>query len=246
MSLSAPISVLKSKARRLQHAESIPLHEALRRVAEQEGYGSWSLLVTRAAAERKERERSRVLPGDLVLLGARPGHGKTIMAVKMALEALREGKRAWFFSLENDPPSMPELFRAAGAQLADHADRFSFDGTSGICADYIIEQTRATIEAGCVVLVDYLQLLDQRRTAPAVQDQVRALRDYAHQTGTIIVIIAQIERAFDTAPPRLPRLEDVRLLNPVDLRLFDKALFVHQGTSRLSALRAGRGGDQLP
>ena len=44
MKLSAPIYQLKRNAKRLSREEKIPLHEALDRVAAQEGFGGWSLL----------------------------------------------------------------------------------------------------------------------------------------------------------------------------------------------------------
>ena len=42
--LSAPIFRLKKQARTLSRAESIPLHEALNRIANAEGFKTWSLL----------------------------------------------------------------------------------------------------------------------------------------------------------------------------------------------------------
>jgi len=45
MTLSAPIHQLKRRARLLSRRERIPLHAALDRIATDEGYRSWSLLV---------------------------------------------------------------------------------------------------------------------------------------------------------------------------------------------------------
>jgi hypothetical protein len=42
MKLSAPLYHLKRKAKILSRAENIPLHEALDRIARQEGFGGWS------------------------------------------------------------------------------------------------------------------------------------------------------------------------------------------------------------
>ena len=50
MKLSAPLYHLKRKAKLLSRAENIPLHEALDRVAKQEGFGAWSLLAAKATA----------------------------------------------------------------------------------------------------------------------------------------------------------------------------------------------------
>jgi hypothetical protein len=43
MKLSAPLYHLKRKAKLLSRAENIPLHEALDRVARQEGFRAWGL-----------------------------------------------------------------------------------------------------------------------------------------------------------------------------------------------------------
>ena len=44
MKLSAPLYHLKRQAKLLSRAEKIPLHEALNRIAEREGFSGWSLL----------------------------------------------------------------------------------------------------------------------------------------------------------------------------------------------------------
>lgn len=238
MSLSVPISVLKSKARLLKRTESIPWCEALDRVARQEGYSTWGLLMARTPREPKTGLWQKLDPGDLVLLGARPGHGKTVCAVKIAVAAMRRGHKAWFFSLENDPPDLPALFVAAGARLADFVDQLGFDNSAGICARYISDKTQAALGHKAVIVIDYLQLLDQRRSSAELQDQVQSLRSLARQSGCIVVFIAQIDRSFDDGARRLPAVEDVRLPNPVDMGLFDKAVFLHDGRARLQGLGA--------
>ena len=70
MKLSAPLYHLKRKAKLLSRAENIPLHEALDRVARQEGFGGWSLLAAKATATAPaEKLFARLAPGDLVLVG---------------------------------------------------------------------------------------------------------------------------------------------------------------------------------
>lgn len=101
MKLSAPIYHLKRKAKLLSRKQGVPLHEALDRVAVAEGFSAWSLLAARAAAVTPAGKLfPQLKPGDLLLVGARPGHGKTLMSLQLAVEAMKSGQRGAFFSLE--------------------------------------------------------------------------------------------------------------------------------------------------
>ncbi|WP_238475577.1 hypothetical protein [Rhodophyticola sp. CCM32] len=59
--------------------------------------------------------------------------------------------------------------------------------------------------------------------------QIKTLHDFARRSGAIIVAISQIDRRFDTGAKPLPDLSDVRQPNPVDLSLFTRACFLHEG-----------------
>lgn len=101
MRLSAPIYKLKRRAKLRVRDESIPLHEAQDRVAREEGFPAWSLLSSRMAMTTSATGLlSRLVDGDMLLIGARPGHGKTILGLQLLLDAAREGRRAVFFTLE--------------------------------------------------------------------------------------------------------------------------------------------------
>ena len=86
-----------------------------------------------------------------------------------------------------------------------------------------------TAAPGTVVIVDYLQLLDQKRSNPNLTEQVRHLKTFAKETGVVMVFVSQIYRNFDPKDKPTPTLDDVRLPNHLDLTLFDKACFLHDG-----------------
>src|SRR5262249_47789338 len=95
MRLSAPIYQLRRKARLLSREARIPLHEALDRIAAQEGCSGWSLLAARvSSAAPASKLFARLSPGDLLLVAARPGHGKTLMSLELAVETMKSGNRA--------------------------------------------------------------------------------------------------------------------------------------------------------
>lgn len=236
MKLSAPIYSLKRLAKIQSKEHKIPLHAALSRVAQEEGFSSWSLLAAHvAAASPADKLLFRLMPGDLVLLGARPGQGKTLLGLELAIKAAQSGQSAWFFTLEWSATDLLGGLKTLGQTPSAIGERFVFDNSDAICADYIAARL-ASAESGTVVVIDYLQLLDQKRDTPPLAEQVQSLKVLARNRGLIVVFISQIDRAFDPAASPLPSLADVRLPNPVDLTLFDKACFLHKGAIQMSAI----------
>lgn len=236
MKLSAPIYSLKRLAKELSRDKKIPLHAALNCVAQKEGFVSWSLLAVRHASESPARKLlDRLTPGDLVLLGARPNHGKTMMGLELAVRAVESGLCAWFFTLEWNLGDLLNGLRRLGKDPSTVGERFGFDNSDAICAGYIIDRL-ANAASGTVVVIDYLQLLDQKRENPELAAQVRSLKVFAHDRGLIVVFISQIDRSYDPVAKPLPSLADVRLPNPVDLSLFNWACFLNSGAIQVSAV----------
>jgi replicative DNA helicase len=219
----------------LSREKNIPLHAALDRVAADEGFDGWSLLAAKASETASVEELfARLSPGDLVLVGARPGQGKTLMSLRLAVEAMKAGHRSAFFSLEYTERDMPGRFRAIGVEPAQFNDLFEFDNSDDISADYIVGRLESA-PRGTLVVVDYLQLLDQKRENPELNIQVRRLESFARSRGLIFVFISQIDRSYDPSTKPCPDLEDVRLPNPLDLTLFSKTCFLNDGRVQFRA-----------
>lgn len=236
MKLSAPVYRLKRRARLLSRQESISHHAALDRIAVGEGFGNWSLLAARMAAASPARTLLRhLLPGDLLLVGARPGHGKTLFGLELAVEAMKAGRQGAFFTLEYTQENVLDRFRAIGAEPARFDRLFVFENSDAICADYIVASLESASE-GTVAVVDYLQLLDQKRQNPELDSQVRKLKSFARERGLILVFISQIDRSYDPSKKPVPDMDDIRLPNPLDLGLFDKACFLNDGEVRFQTL----------
>lgn len=235
MKLSAPVYRLKRKARELARKDEIPLHLALDRVASGEGFGAWSLLAAKSAeALSAEGVLARLEPGDLLLIGARPGHGKTLLSLQLAVAAMRAGRRAVFFTLEYTAKDVLGRFRALGVDPAQFEALFSFDDSEAISADHIM-RVLAEAPRGTLAIVDYLQLLDQKRGNPELGAQISALKAFAQARGVVLAFISQIDRSYDPAAKPCPDLSDVRLPNPLDLSLFSKSCFLNEGEVRFQA-----------
>lgn len=225
MRLSPPIPFLKRRARTLSRAEAIPLHEALDRVARLEGFASWSLLSQRAGLT------SQLEDGDMLLLAARPRQGKTMLGLRLLADAARMDRRAVLFTLEYSEDEARRHMRS----VDDGAfrDRVEIVASDAISADFIIRHL-AGAPSGTVAVIDYLQILDQKRSTPALGEQLATLQRFCGSSGIILAFISQIDRRFDSQG--FPGLGDVRLPNPIDLKMFSKACFVHAGKARLEAV----------
>lgn len=231
MRLSTPIYVLKREAKALARQRGIALHAALDELAANRGYRNWSHLASSSAPRPADRILRELRAGDMVLLGARPGHGKTLLGLELACAAARTGRRAFFFTLDFDESEVLKRLQALGIDPKADGRPLVIDTSDDICADHIIDRL-GTQAAEAFVVIDYLQVLDQKRTNPDVGAQMLRLRAHARESGAILIAISQIDRRFDSERGVLPGLSDVRLPNPLDLALFDGSCFINEGQIR--------------
>ncbi len=233
MKLSAPIFVLKQQAKALSQRESLRLHTALDQIATREGFTTWSHLAS--AWQRADSIRSvynQLRPGELLLLGSRPGQGKTLLSIGLAVEAMMRGNRAAFFTLEFTATDVEALFVAAGQSQRNFKGKWLLDMSEDMSAAHIAKRLPSE-PPGTLIVIDYLQLLDQRRDKPSLDQQIHELKAHAQKYQSIVICLSQIDRGFKPVPQAIPSLHDVRLPNPIDLSVFDKACFLHDGKMQL-------------
>lgn len=233
MRLSVPIYQLKRRAKLIARGEKVPLHEAQDRIAREEGFSTWSALSARMATNSPS---SALLPklaeGDMLLLGARPGHGKTLMGLQLLLDAARDGRRAVFFTLEYTDQEVMHRIRSLGREVRHTPEIVT---SSDISADFIVRHLSGS-PRGTVAVIDYLQILDQQRSKPPLSEQILVLNDFARESGAILGFISQIDRSFDPERDPLPGLDDVRRPNPIPAGVFSKACFLHAGETRFQSV----------
>lgn len=228
MRLSTPIYVLKRQAKTLARQHGIALHAALDQIAASSGYRNWSHLAFSSAHRPADSILRELHSGDMVLLGARPGQGKTLLGLELACVAAQSGLRSFFFTLDFNKNDVLERLQTMRVDPKVEGRPLVIDTSDEICADHIIDRLGEQ-GADAFVVIDYLQILDQKRANPAVGAQVLRLRSYARASGAIMIAISQIDRKFVSERGNLPQLSDVRLPNPVDLALFDGTCFINEG-----------------
>ena len=235
MKLSAPIYLLKQQAKALSRKKRIPLHQALDQIAEREGFNAWSLL----SARQSDSESGKVLleqlyPGDMVVVAARPGHGKTLLSLEFLIESMKAGHKGVFFTLAYTHSDILEAFARIGENIEEFDAQFEFDNSDTICASHVISRMRK-MPRGTVAVIDYLQALDHKRENPSLMDQIKQLKVLAQDRGFVFVFISQIDNSFDTTTQRYPEIDDIRLPNSLDMGLFDKSCFLKNGSVVFSA-----------
>lgn len=233
MKLSAPIYILKQQAKAVSRRDKVRLHVALDQIATREGFSAWSHL---ASSWQRQDTSSLVYqqfhPGDLILVGARPGQGKTLLGISLAVEAMTHGNHAAFFTFEYTAAEVEKRFITLGRDISEFRGRLHLDTSEDISSRHIVQRL-AVAPPHTLVVIDYLQLLDQRRDKPMLDVQVRELKEFAGAKGAVVVCLSQISRDYESAAKPYPGLQDVRLPNHVDLSLFNKACFLNNGKMQL-------------
>ncbi len=174
---------------------------------------------------------------DLILIGARPGMGKTSFAMNIATNAaLSTGKTVCIFSLEMSGEQLVSRMISSEAlvdsyslrsgqlqnedwkKIADAAMRLSntnllIDDTAGITVTAMKAKLRQVENLGLVV-VDYLQLMESERRsenrAVEVGDISRGLKILAKDLRVPIICCAQLSRGPESRQDKRPQLSDLR------------------------------------
>jgi replicative DNA helicase len=177
---------------------------------------------------------------DLIVLAARPGVGKTSLALNIAVNAAkRYGQRVAFFSLEMSNEQLVQRLLAAETginqqrlrlgEIQDHEWQMLVEA-AGVLSDTLLfiddtpamsalelrtKARRLQAEFGLdLVIVDYLQLM---RSDARVENRVqeisyitRSLKSLARELEAPLLALSQLSRAVESRSDHKPILSDLR------------------------------------
>ncbi len=175
--------------------------------------------------------------GDLILIGSRPGMGKTSFVLNIATNVASKTNRAvCIFSLEMSAEQLVNRMISSEAMIDSYTLRTGrlssedwikvaeaaaklagmeilIDDTSGITATAMKAKLRRVRNLG-LVIIDYLQLMQgERRTDNRVQEVAEITRNMklmAKDLGVPVICCAQLSRSPESRQDKKPVLADLR------------------------------------
>lgn len=196
-------------------------------------------------------------PGDLVLIGARPGMGKTSFALNIAAEVAkrRKDKAIAIFSLEMTKTQLAsrllssegrvessklrdgqleeeDYSKLAAASVALSETNIYIDESSDVSPMQMLSKLRRIKNLG-LVFVDYLQLMhsDDKEASKnrvlEIGSITRNLKIMAKELGCPIILCSQLSRISQDRKDKRPQLTDLRDSGAIEQDA-DVVMFLHR------------------
>jgi replicative DNA helicase len=205
------------------------------------------------------------MPGEQMIVGARPGAGKTDLAIQLMIELSLSDTRSCFFSIEMTAKALfhrvlavitgedtNKVFRAhspdsrvRGIVLSTEAQarqvirNIDLHTRNISNLEAMLPIIRRSAQGGSrIVFVDYLQLMNgQGRTRTEEIERIsRGLREAAKHHGMTNVLLAQISRDIER-DQRMPKLSDLKDSGAIEQDA-DTVLFLHRPDPNKPATQA--------
>jgi replicative DNA helicase len=175
--------------------------------------------------------------GNLIIIGARPGTGKTSIALNMASAAVRHNFKVGFFSAEMSAealimrmiadwgsanfrgmrtgrlsPSDMASIAEGGKLLA--ATHFFINDQPAISLDALLSDARKMKrrEGVQILFIDYLSLINNRRDRTPRHEQIAeisaSLKNLARELGLPVIVLSQLTRDAQGDRPNMAQLRD--------------------------------------
>jgi len=175
--------------------------------------------------------------GNLVLIAARPGMGKTAFALNIAENiGVKDNKTIAVFSLEMSTEELANRMLSSHSGVTNNKFRkgdlvdnewirlnqsaeilsktnIYLDDTPGITVPQIKAKLRRLKNVD-LVIIDYLQLMESAKKTDSrtqeVSDISRALKLMAKEFGIPVIALSQLSRGPESRPDKRPQMSDLR------------------------------------
>ena len=198
--------------------------------------------------------------GDLIVLAARPGVGKTSFALNVAVNAAKLGTSVAFFSLEMPAEQLIQKImctearvnlkkmRNASLTTADWQQLFNacntlerldfaIDDSSSLSIMELRTKARRQLhkrEGEGLIVVDYLQLMESHGVYKdrhlEVAEFSRGLKMLAKELNVPIIALSQLSRRVDDRKDKRPQLSDLRESGSIEQDA-DVVMFIDRSVS---------------
>lgn len=193
--------------------------------------------------------------GEVTLIGGRPSMGKTSLALQIALNAAKSGKRVTYFSAECSPV-VKELRLASMLSGIPYYNIWKWDLTDEewdllkvtmreikkLPIRFLYTDTFQMIKYACgdktqptdLIVIDYLQLIHYGFTETRDGTQDLTPNDYlkefkmlARKYKAAVIVTSQLARKLERRKDKHPRISDLRIEN-LTADDYDQALLIYR------------------
>lgn len=177
----------------------------------------------------------RLENGDVTVIGARPGVGKSAFVTQLIGQIAETGKKIAYFNLEMNESQVYERFVSRLAQISMKRvrrakaflgnEKESFDNANEVMSRYDVTISTGSksineIKSECryqnydLIVIDYLQLIKSDRFYPNRASEVgeisKAIKALATELGCHVIVLSQLNRVSESRDTKEPTMAELR------------------------------------